>query len=103
MPKCYCPQCKEHPKYKLPKSTLVMGTQMSPPLFHTCNKMSLRMRSLRDLLGSPVVDSVLLLQETPVQSLVGKTKIPHAMGHGKRERKRGLKNLSTQLINDKND
>jgi len=61
------------------------------------------MRSLRDFLGSPGVDSVLPLQGTAVQSLVGKTKIPHAMGHRKRERKRGLKNLPTQLINDKND
>ena len=49
-----------------------MGTQISPPLLHTCTKVSLRMRFLRGFLGSPVVDSVLPLQGRPDQSLVGK-------------------------------
>ena len=54
MPKCYCPATPP-PKDKLPKSTLVMGTQTSPPLLHTCTKVSLRMKCLREFLGSPVV------------------------------------------------
>ena len=54
------------------------------------------------------LSSALPLQGIPVQSLVGDTKIKHAMHHGKkkkRERERGLKNLSTELmlINDNND
>ena len=46
------------------------------------------------------LSSALPLQGIPVQSLVGDTKIKHAMHHGKkkRERDRGLKNLSTELM-----
>ena len=45
------------------------------------------------------LSSALALQGTPVQSLVGETKIAHAISVAKkRERKRGLKNLSTELM-----